>query len=273
MDLRETLTIYKKGAVLTGIVILAACSSVPLTGRKQTAWIPESELIAMADVQYQEVLQTGPLSNNTTQVHRVKKVGKNIQAAVEKFMKDQGHSELLDGYSWEYNLIRNDTLVNAWCMPGGKVAFYTGILPVCKDEAGIAVVMGHEIAHAVARHGNERMTHGLLQVAGGVVLSEAIKEKPEETKALFLSAYGAATTVGAILPFSRTHESEADEMGLIFMAMAGYDPRTAPEFWERMSANSQGAPPEFLSTHPSHETRIKNLNKSMPKAMEYYQGN
>ena len=252
------------------IFFFVACSSVPLTGRKQTAWIPESELIAMASDQYGQVLQQGPLSSNVSQVNQIKRVGSKIQKSVEKYMADKGLADELEGYNWQFNLIDNDTLVNAWCMSGGMVAFYTGILPICQDDAGIAVVMGHEIAHAIARHGNERMTHGLMQTAGGVVLSESMKDQPEETQLLFLSTYGAATTVGAMLPFSRTHESEADEMGLIFMAMAGYDPRNAPEFWERMQANSQGAPPEFLSTHPSHSTRVKKLNDLMPEALKYY---
>jgi predicted Zn-dependent protease len=156
-------------------------------------------------------------------------------------------------------------------MPGGKVAFYTGIMPVCKDEAGVAVVMGHEIAHAIANHGRERMSQGMLQQLGGTALSVALSESPETTKTIFGSAYGVATSLGAILPFSRLHESEADKMGLIFMAMAGYDPNEAPKFWVRMSEMSKGgSPPEFLSTHPSHERRIAELKEQIPEAMKYY---
>ena len=176
----------------------------------------------------------------------------------------------LKGFQWEFNTVESEE-ANAFCMPGGKVVFYTGILPICQDEAGVAVVMGHEVAHAIAKHGNERMSQGLVQQFGGVALSVALSDKPAQTQQLFQTAYGVGSQVGVMLPFSRLQESEADELGLIFMAMAGYDPHEAPKFWERMSAKSSGgAPPEFLSTHPSHETRIRKLNKAIPKAMEYY---
>ena len=178
----------------------------------------------------------------------------------------------LDGYRWEFNLIESD-VPNAWCMPGGKVAFYTGILPLCQDENGVAVVMGHEIAHAIAEHGSERMSNQLAISMGGIALSEATKTKPEETQALYMAVFAVGAQYGAMLPYSRKHESEADHMGLLFMAMAGYDPRTAPAFWERMAASGGAAPPEFMSTHPSDETRIRQLNERMPEAMEYYEGN
>ena len=153
----------------------------------------------------------------------------------------------------------------------GSAAVYTGIMPICKDEKGVAVVMGHEVAHAIANHGAERMSQGMIQQMGGVALDAALADKPNETRALFGTAYGLASNYGAMLPFSRLHESEADKMGLIFMAMAGYDPREAPKFWERMAANSGGgAPPEFMSTHPSHDTRINDLNAQIPEAMKYY---
>ena len=192
-----------------------------------------------------------------------------IKSAVEKYMADNNLSDQLKGFNWEFNTVESDQ-VNAFCMPGGKVVFYTGILPICKDDAGVAVVMGHEVAHAIAKHGNERMSQGLIQQFGGVALSVAIADKPAETQQLFQTAYAVGSQVGVMLPFSRLQESEADDLGLIFMAMAGYDPHEAPKFWERMSANSGGsAPPEFMSTHPSHETRIKKLNAAIPKAMEY----
>jgi predicted Zn-dependent protease len=200
----------------------------------------------------------------------VKRVGANIQKAVEEYMAQNNWSGHLQGYDWDFNLIEAD-VVNAWCMPGGKVAFYTGIMPVCQDEAGVAVVMGHEVAHAIANHGAERMSQGLVQQMGGVALDVALSSKPGETREMFGMAYGLAYNFGAMLPFSRLHESEADKMGLIFMAMAGYDPSEAPKFWERMAAASGGgAPPEFMSTHPSHETRIKDLNDQIPEAMKYY---
>ncbi|QTN39636.1 M48 family metallopeptidase [Cryomorphaceae bacterium] len=255
---------------LASAFLYVGCKTVPLTGRRQVAAIPNSELVAMASQQYAQVIATGPLSQNQSSVNQVRRVGNRIKTATEKFLYDNGHSELLEGFEWEFNVIAEPT-VNAWAMPGGKVAFYEGILPVCKDDAGVAVVMGHEIAHAIASHGNERMTQGLAQQLGAVALSEALSTKPEETQALFLQAYGLGSQVGAILPFSRLQESEADKMGLVFMAMAGYDPRVAPEFWERMSALSTGeAPDELLSTHPSDERRIRELNEYMPEALKYY---
>lgn len=209
------------------------------------------------------------MSSNAAQVKQIKTIGGNIQRAVESYMASKGLSDELKGYKWEFNLI-DENIVNAWCMPGGKVAFYTGILPVCKTDAGIAVVMGHEVAHAIARHGNERMTQGLMQQFGGAALSYVIKDKPAAAQQLFMTAYGTGTNVAALLPFSRLQESEADRMGLIFMAMAGYDPNEAPEFWERMAAAGGASPPEFLSTHPSNSTRIADLKKAMPEAMAYY---
>ncbi len=185
-------------------------------------------------------------------------------------MYDHKLSYLLDGYEWEFNLVESDQ-VNAWCMPGGKVVVYSGIIPVTKNEEGLAVVMGHEIAHAIAGHGNERMSQELLREAGGVGLMVALNEQPQETQLIWMSVYGVGTQVGAMLPYSRLHESEADRMGLIFMSMAGYNPHEAPVFWERMSTASGGQkPPEIISTHPSDQTRINNLNNWMPEAMEYY---
>jgi len=164
-----------------------------------------------------------------------------------------------------------DPQVNAWCMPGGKVVVYTGLLPVAQDESGLATVLGHEISHAVAKHGNERMSQGLIQQLGGVALQVALNNKPTATQNLFYAAYGAGSQVGVLLPFSRTQESEADHMGLIFMSMAGYDPHTALDFWKRMVVSSKGgAPPEFLSDHPADANRIKAIEKEIPEAMNYY---
>jgi len=199
----------------------------------------------------------------------VRRVGGNIQRAVETYFAQHNLSDELDGYRWEFNLIDSKD-ANAWAMPGGKVVVYTGILPITKNETGLAVVMGHEIAHAVAQHGAERMSQGLLQQLGGVALSVALQNEPSTTQNLFMTAYGVGTTVGVMLPFSRTHESEADHLGLVFMAMAGYDPNAALDFWTRMAAQSGGNPPEFLSTHPSDETRIADLKKELPEAMSYY---
>jgi len=246
------------------------CATVPVTGRKQLSLISNSELLPMSYDNYKGVLDSAKVSGNKAQAEMVKTVGVKIQKAVEDFMAQQNASDHLAGYDWEFNLIDED-IANAWCMPGGKVAFYTGIMPICKDETGVAVVMGHEVAHAIANHGAERMSQGLMQQMGGVALDVATANQPGETRALFSTAYGVASNYGAMLPFSRLHESEADKMGLIFMAMAGYDPGEAPKFWERMAENSGGAaPPEFMSTHPSHDTRIRELNEQIPNALKYY---
>lgn len=255
------------------IILLALtvyyCSTVPITGRSQLNLISSGEMNAMSFQQYDEFLKQNKLSTNTEQTAMVKRVGGRIQAAVEKYFADHNLSSELDGYKWEFNLVESPE-VNAWCMPGGKVVVYTGILPITRDEAGLAVVMGHEIAHAVAQHGNERMSQQMLQQLGGVALSVALKNEPETTRNIFGAAYGIGTEVGVMLPFSRTHESEADHLGLIFMAMAGYDPNAAIDFWTRMAAQGGPKPPEFLSTHPSDETRIADIRKELPEALKYY---
>ncbi|RKD88213.1 M48 family metallopeptidase [Mangrovibacterium diazotrophicum] len=265
-----------KLSALTGCLLVAAalflhsCQSVPLTGRSQLSLIPESDMVSMSLTNYDEFLKENKLSTNKQQTEMVKRVGAKMAAAVEKYLRDNGFGSYVENFKWEFNLVDSD-VPNAWCMPGGKVVVYTGILPYTQDESGLAVVMGHEIAHAVARHGNERMSHAMLVQMGGVALSTAVQEKPEETKALYNMAYGATTQVGVMLPFSRKHEYEADQMGLIFMAIAGYDPRSAVAFWQRMSANSGGTP-EWLSTHPVDQNRIAALEKQMPEALKYYSG-
>ena len=256
-------------ATLAVVVLVAACATVPVTGRRQLSLIPASQMHSMSYQQYGEVIQSSTLSSDAEKTAMVKRVGARIQDAVERYMAERGLSDHLAGYAWEFNLIESDQ-VNAWCMPGGKVAFYTGILPVCGDETGIAVVMGHEIAHAIAEHGGERMSQGLLTQLGGMALSEALSSKPEQTRQLWMTAFAVGAQYGAMLPYSRLHESEADHMGLIFMAMAGYDPREAPVFWQRMAAGGGQKPPEFLSTHPSDETRVRKLQEAMPEALEYY---
>lgn len=256
--------------LLAAIVFFYSCNTVPVTGRRQLDLIPASEVMALSFTNYDSLLKTSKLSTNVAQTNMVKNCGARIQKAVETYMAQNNLSSSLKGFKWEFNLIESKE-VNAFCMPGGKVAFYTGIMPICIDETGIAVVMGHEVAHAVANHGGERMSQGLIQQMGGVALSVALKEKPQKTQELALLAYGVGTTVGGILPYSRLHESEADKLGLIFMAMASYDPQYAPKFWERMASMNKGTkPPEFLSTHPSDQTRIDNLKKAMPEALKYY---
>lgn len=255
--------------LLAGFIVYA-CATVPITGRKQLSMVSNDEIIPLATAQYQEVLKEAKLSTNAEYNAMVKRAGVRIQKAVEQYMADKGLSSQLDGFKWEFNVIDDPKMVNAWCMPGGKVAFYTGIMPICKDEAGVAVVMGHEVAHALANHGRERMSQGLL--ANGLLgtIGGAMGQNPTLTQQVFMQAIGMGTQVG-MLTFSRQHESEADEIGLIFMAIAGYDPHEAPKFWTRMSAAGDGQqPPEWLSTHPSHDTRIRDLEKDIPKAMKYY---
>jgi predicted Zn-dependent protease len=227
-------------------------------------------MMSMSYSEYDKVLKSSKVSSDAKESERIRRVGGRIQGAVERYYAEHGMSDRLSGYRWEFNLVEGKD-VNAWCMPGGKVVFYTGILPVCRDENGIAVVMGHEVAHAVAGHGGERMSQQLVAQMGGTALSVALRDKPEQTRGLWMAAFGAGTQVGVLLPFSRMQESEADHLGLVFMAMAGYDPNHALEFWGRMSvATSGGAPPEFLSTHPSDQTRIGKIRAEIPEAMRHY---
>jgi len=250
-------------------LVIYGCATVPVTGRKQLSLVSNSEIIPLSFDQYQQVLKENKLSDNQEWVNMVKRVGNRIKTSTEQYMNQNGWGDQLNGYAWEFNLIE-DHIVNAWCMPGGKVAFYTGIMPICKDEKGVAVVMGHEVAHAIANHGRERMSQGLVAQLGLSSISAAMGQDPTMTQELLLQSVGVGTQLG-MLKFSRTHESEADKIGLILMSMAGYDPREAPKFWERMEAQGSGQrPPEFLSTHPNPDTRIQDLNAAMPEALKYY---
>ena len=250
--------------------LLLACTTVAVTGRKQLNLIPQSTMLSMSSQQYGDFLKANKLSANQEQTQMVQRTGAKIQKAVEQYFAERNMSDKLKNYDWEFNLVESDE-VNAWCMPGGKVVFYTGILPITQDESGLAVVMGHEIAHAIAQHGNERMSQGLVTQLGGMALSKALEEKPEQTQQLWMAAFGIGAQVGVLLPYSRLHESEADHLGLIFMAMAGYDPNAAVAFWQRMAKLKGGqSPPEFLSTHPSDQTRIEKIRALIPEAMQYY---
>ncbi|MFZ9661122.1 MAG: M48 family metallopeptidase [Chitinophagaceae bacterium] len=260
-------------AFLMLFVILLSCQKNSITGRKQLLLVPETELQQMSDTQYRSFLiknkvVAGKVNRDAEMVNRV---GKKISEAITQYYSSKGMASKLNGYKWEFNLV-DDKTVNAWCMPGGKVVVYTGLLSVTQNEKALAVVMGHEIAHAIAQHGNERMSQGLLQQFGGVALSVAVSNKPSATQDLFLNAYGMASSVGVILPYSRKQELEADRYGLQFSAMAGYDPREAVPFWERMSkmADGQQKPPEFLSTHPSDQSRIEKVKEYVTEAIKYY---
>src|SRR5215471_1373254 len=257
-------------AALLVTLLAASCSTVALTGRRQLNIVPDGEMLSMSSQQYGEFMKENKPSTNAEQTARIKRVGARIQSAVEEYARQTGHTNDLAGYAWEFNLVESKE-VNAWCMPGGKVVFYTGIMPVCRDDDGVAVVMGHEVAHAVAKHGAERMSQSLLVEMGGAALSVALEAKPQETQQLWMSALGEGAKYGVLMPFGRGQESEADHLGLIFMAMAGYDPHHAVEFWQRMSKASGGkAPSEFMSTHPSDEHRIQKIQEELPEAMRYY---
>jgi predicted Zn-dependent protease len=251
---------------------IVACSTNALTKKSQLTLLPESELQAMGTQQYQQFLSTSRVisASNNRDAEMVRRVGQRITRAVQEYYAQNGITDKLNGFNWEYNLV-DDKAVNAWCMPGGKIVVYTGLLPISQNEAALAVVMGHEVSHALLQHGNQRMSQGLLAQAGEVALAVALSNKPTETQNLFLAAYGAGATIGVMLPFSRKQELEADRFGLIWTAMAGYNPQEAIPLWERMERASQGQkPPEFLSTHPSEGTRIDELQKYMPEAMKYY---
>lgn len=253
-----------------GLAFVSACSTVPITGRSQLNLVSDTEVNSLATTQYREIIAKGPLSTNSEQVAQTRRVGQRIQAAVEQYFRQQNASDQLNGYQWEFNVIKDDAQQNAWCMPGGKVAVYTGILPITQDDTGLAVVLGHEIAHAVAKHGNERMSQSLLQQYGGQALSVALANNSAGTQELALQAFGVGSQVG-LLKYGRNQESEADHLGLIFMAMAGYNPDGAVTFWQRMDAReNQASPPEFLSTHPSNGTRIAAIQRELPEARKYY---
>ena len=248
-------------------LLLAGCSTVPVTGRKQLMLVPPAQIAQQSATAYRQVIKKGPLSQDREKVAQIKRVGNDVSVAVEKYLRQNGHGSLVSQFKWEFNLIENKT-PNAWCMPGGKVVFYTGILPYTKDDAGVAVIMGHEIAHAVAGHGAERISQQLLMAGGAIAISEVAEDS--DYRDIYLIAYGLGGELGAILPYSRIHESEADKMGLIFMAMAGYNPNVAIDFWQRMASTKNGSVPEFMSTHPSDATRINQLRNFMPEAMKYY---
>lgn len=256
------------------LLVTGSCATNPVTGRSQASTVSNADIFPQSFAAYKETLAKEKLSTNKAYNNQVSRVGKKIQASVEKYFKEVGMPNYLKDYRWEYKVIESEDL-NAWCMPGGKVAFYTGILPVCGDDAGVAVVMGHEIAHAIANHGAERMSQAQIQQAVGALGALALGAggASGNTSNLVLQAYGVGSEMG-MLSYSRKHESEADEMGLLFMALAGYDPMAAPEFWKRMEAKSNekggGKPPVFLSTHPNSETRVSDLARLMPIVQEVY---
>jgi len=250
-------------------ITVSSCSKVPITNRRQVNLLPEVAVSSLSLTSYNDFLSQNKVVTSGKDAQMVKKVGTKISEAVTAYLRSKKQLKRVKKFNWEFNLV-DDKAENAWAMSGGKVVFYTGILPITKTETGMAVVMGHEVAHAIARHGNERISQGLAAQLGGVGLAVAMRDKPQQTQDIITQAYGMGSNLG-ILKFSRKHESEADKMGLVFMAMAGYNPKEAVNFWQRMKAKTEGAnPPEFLSTHPSHETRIQELHQFMPVALKYY---
>ena len=266
--MRRFLTITLTACLAAAIL---GCTTVSITGRKQLNLVPDSMMNAMSYQSYRQFIAENRVSTNAAQTQMVKTVGNRIKTAVQQYDAKYGLATDLSRYQWEFNLIEGPE-ANAWAMPGGKVVVYTGLMPIARDQAGLATVMGHEIAHAIAKHGSERMTQGLLFEMGGMALSKAIETRPAKTQQLFMKSYNIGTTYGVMLPYSRTHEKEADHLGLIFMAMAGYDPHTAIDFWQRMAASKDAAGriPELLSTHPASGTRIQNIKNLIPEAMQYY---
>lgn len=244
--------------------MLVECSTVPITGRKRLNIVGDSQVLPASFAQYKGFLEKNKLSKDVAKSNQIKRVGKKISAAVDRFMRANGMTAEANSYKWEFNLV-DDKTVNAWCLPGGKVVFYTGIMPICDNENGVAAVMGHEVAHAFAKHGQERMTSAYGQQLGGIAV--ALGTRNSKNSQLWNMAYGIGSQVG-MLSFSRTHENEADKLGLVFMIMAGYKGEEAAEVWVRMSqrAGSKKSQPEFLSTHPSNESRIQTLRAYLPEA-------
>ncbi|HET8754275.1 MAG TPA: M48 family metallopeptidase [Salinimicrobium sp.] len=252
--------------ILSFFFLVVSCKTNPFTGEKNLNFVSNSQIFPMAFQQYNQVLAEADVVTGTPEARMIKEVGNKIATAAKRYLDANGYQGYLEGYQWEYSLI-DDESVNAWAMPGGKIAFYTGILPIAKDETGVAAIMAHEVAHALANHGAQRMSAAQLQQLGAVAGSVALSGKSQETQQIFAQAYGLGTQLGVMLPFSRNHESEADRIGLTLMALAGYNPSEAADLWRRMKANSDGAaPPEFLSTHPSTDTRIRNIEKWAPQA-------
>ena len=260
---------YKKYTLgLLALAFVVSCSKNPFTGKNTLALVPNSEILPSAFQQYGQFLSENKVISGTTDAKRVETVGTKIKVAAEKWLNANGYTGYLNDYQWEYKLVESKE-VNAWCMPGGKIVVYSGLLPITQNDAGLATVLGHEVSHALSNHGQQRMSAGLLQQLGAAGVGVAIGNKSQQTQQIAMTAYGAVTEYGGMLPFSRNHESEADKIGLTLMAIAGYNPDQAIIFWERMAAKSAAsgqAPPEFASTHPSDATRIAALRELIPQA-------
>ncbi len=254
------------GSILVASVFVA-CRSVPISGRKQLNLVPESTITEQSVAQYREFVNQMPHSNDAKSNARVEDVCKRIAMAADKFLAENNITD--QQMQWEFTLIA-DRRVNAFCMPGGKIVIFTGILPLCKTDDELATVVSHEVSHAIARHSNERLSHEVLRQLGGNILSIVSSRQNAVVRTVINQAYGLGSQVAVILPYSRQHEVEADQMGLAFMAMAGYNPEHAITFWQKMAQQGDSSTPEFLSTHPSDETRIEKVKEFLPNAMQYY---
>ena len=254
--------------LIIALLLLSSCGSVPITGRKQILLVSDQEVLTSSLTQYSEYMKSAPVSSNASGKNMVTRVGKKIAAATEQYLKANGLSAELSNFSWEFNLVK-DNQVNAFCMPGGKIVVYEGLLKLVSSDDELAVVLGHEVAHAVAKHSNERMSQQLMTQYGAQILTQALSNKSAAIQKAGSTIYGLGAQYGLTLPFSRKHESEADYMGLIFMTMAGYDPNVAITFWQKMSASGGTKVPEFMSTHPSDATRINDIKKILPELNKY----
>lgn len=261
--------IIKITGALIAILLFTSCGSVPLTGRKQMLLVSESEVLTASLTQYDEYIKTAPKSTNKTKTAMVERVGKKIAAATEEYLKQNGLSSEISNFSWEFNLIKSDE-INAFCMPGGKIVVYEGLLPLASSDDELAVVLGHEVAHAVAKHSNERMSQEILAQYGASVVDAALSNKSAVTQSIGNTVFGLGAQLGVMLPYSRKHELEADYMGLVFMTMAGYNPEKAVTFWQKMSAasgNSEAS--DFMSTHPNDNKRIAEIQHYLPEMEKY----
>lgn len=261
--------IQKIVAALIAALVLASCGSVPLTGRKQLLLVSDSEVLSASLSQYSEYIKTAPRSTDKTKTATVERVGKKIAAATEEYLRQNGRASEINNFSWEFNLIKSDE-INAFCMPGGKIVVYEGLLPLASSDDELAVVVGHEVAHAVAKHSNERMSQEILAQYGASIVDVALSNKSAAVQSIGNTVFGLGAQLGIMLPYSREHELEADYMGLVFMTIAGYDPNKAVTFWQKMSAASGGGnASDFMSTHPSDSKRIAKIQQYLPEMAKY----
>lgn len=268
---KVSLSLAAKTTLLVMLVaVMASCGSVPFTGRRQLQLVSNDEVIALSLQQYQDFMRTAPVERGTADAQMVNRVGARIASAVETFYRNNGYESELANYAWEFNLVA-DRSVNAFAMPGGKIVIYTGLLPVTQTEEALAVVIGHEIAHVIARHSTERLSQQVALQYGGAIAGGLLGNS-QAMQQLGSTVFGLGAQYGVMLPYARKQEYEADEIGLIVMAIAGYDPRAAVPFWTRMAEGGGARAPEFLSTHPTDSKRIANIERIMPNVLQYYQG-